>query len=161
MKNDEQHKIGFYVCHCGSNIADTVNVAEVRDHAATLPCVVISRDYRFMCSDPGQELIKKDIKDLNLDRVVVASCSPLMHEPTFQRACKSAGLNPYLFQMANVREHCSWVHTDKREATDKAKLLVTAAIKRVFFHDALTPKIVKINPATLIVGGGIPGFCNL
>ena len=111
-----------------------------------------------MCSDPGQELIKKDIKDLNLDRVVVASCSPLMHEPTFQRACNGAGLNAYLFQMANIREHCSWVHTDKREATDKAKLLVTAAVKRVFFHDALTPKKVKINPATLIVGGGIAGI---
>src|SRR4030042_1744714 len=111
-----------------------------------------------MCSDPGQELIKKDITDYKLNRVVVASCSPLMHEPTFQKACEQAGLNAYYFQMANIREHCSWVHEDKREASEKAKLLINAAIRRVFYHDSLTSRLVDINPATLVVGGGISGI---
>jgi heterodisulfide reductase subunit A len=158
MNSNEPIKIGVYVCHCGSNIAATVNINKVRDFASKLPGVVIARDYKFMCSDPGQDLIKKEIKELNLNRIVVASCSPLMHEPTFQRACEAAGLNRYLFQMANIREHCSWIHSDMIEATEKAKSLITAAVRRVAFHEVLETKRVKINPATLIVGGGIAGI---
>lgn len=158
MKAEEERKIGVYVCHCGLNIAATVDVAAVRDFAATLPHVVVARDYKFMCSDPGQEMIRRDIKEYGLNRVVVASCSPLMHELTFQKTCESAGLNRYLFQMANIREHCSWVHQDRMKATEKAKYLVAAAVKRVVYHEPLEPKKVKINPATLIVGGGVAGI---
>lgn len=158
MNSNEDIRIGVYICHCGSNIAGTVDVKAVREYASNLPHVVIARDYKFMCSDPGQDLIKKDIKEYNLNRVVVAACSPLMHEPTFQRACESAGVNGYLFQMANIREHCSWVHEDKEEATRKAKTIITGALKRVVYHDSLSPRSVDINPATLIVGGGIAGI---
>jgi len=158
MNSREEAKVGVYICHCGLNIAATVDVAAVRDFAANLPQVVVSRDYKFMCSDPGQEMIRRDIKDLGLNRVVVASCSPLMHEPTFQKACETAGLNRYLFQMANIREHCSWVHKDRLKATEKAKSLVAAAVHRVVYHEPLEPKQVRINPATLIVGGGVAGI---
>ncbi|MBN1223077.1 MAG: CoB--CoM heterodisulfide reductase iron-sulfur subunit A family protein [Candidatus Aminicenantes bacterium] len=151
-------KIGVYICHCGSNIANTVDVAKVREAASSLPHVVISRDYKFMCSDPGQELVKDDIKKLGLNRAIVASCSPLMHEKTFQKACESAGLNRYLFQMANIREHCSWVHKDRKKATDKACSIVNAAVRRIAFQEPLEIKRVKVNPATLIIGGGIAGI---
>ena len=149
-------RIGVYVCRCGTNIAATVNVKEVAEFAASLRGVVVAREYMFMCSDPGQELIKKDIKEYNLNRVVVASCSPLLHERTFRRVCGSAGLNPYLFEMANIREHCSWVH--KEGATEKAKQLVQAAVMRVYYHEPLEPMEVGFNPNTLIVGGGIAGI---
>jgi heterodisulfide reductase subunit A len=149
-------RIGVYVCHCGANIAATVNVKEVAEFAASLRGVVIARDYIFMCSDPGQELIRNDIKEYNLNRVVVASCSPLLHERTFRRVCDSAGLNSYLFEMANIREHCSWVH--KEGATEKAKHLVQAAVMRVYYHEPLEPMEVGFNPSTLIVGGGIAGI---
>ena len=151
-------RIGVYICHCGSNIADTVDVAAVTEFAQGLDSVVIARDYKFMCSQPGQELIKNDIKELGLNRVVVASCSPTMHEPTFRRACQEAGVNPYLFEMANIREHCSWVTEDKRLATEKAKALVSAAVRRVYYHQPLEMREVPINPNTLIVGGGIAGI---
>jgi len=120
--------------------------------------VVVARDYQFICSDPGQELIKNDIKELGLNRVVVASCSPLMHELTFRRACKQAGLNPYLFEMVNIREHCSWVHKDGDSATEKAEALVRAAARRVLYHEPLEAKEVPVNPNTLVVGGGIAGI---
>ena len=149
-------RIGVYVCHCGNNIAATVNVKEVAEFAASLRGVVVARDYMFMCSDPGQELIKNDIKEYGLNRVVVASCSPLLHERTFRRVCHDAGLNPYFFEMANIREHCSWVHDDG--ATEKAKELVRAAVMRVYYHESLEPMEVHINPNTLIVGGGIAGI---
>jgi heterodisulfide reductase subunit A len=151
-------KIGVYVCHCGSNIAGTVDTAEVARFAQELEGVVVARNYKFMCSDPGQELIKKDIKELGLNRVVVASCSPTMHEPTFRRACQEAGVNPYLFEMANIREQCSWVTEDKEEATEKAKALVSAAVKRVYYHQPLESREVPVNPNTLVVGGGIAGI---
>ncbi len=151
-------KIGVYICHCGSNIAGTVDVAEVARWAASLPEVAIARDYRFMCSTLGQELIQKDIRELGLDRVVVASCTPRMHEPTFQRAVAEAGLNPYYFEMANIREQCSWVHDDPAVATEKAKALVEAAVMRVRYHQPLFASRVRINPATLVVGGGIAGI---
>ena len=151
-------KIGVYICHCGSNIAGTVDTTEVARFAQGLEGVVVARDYKFMCSDPGQELIKKDIKELGLNRVVVASCSPTMHEPTFRRACQEAGLNPYLFEMANIREQASWVTEDKEAATEKAKALVSAAVRRVFYHQPLETKEVPVNPNTLVVGGGIAGI---
>lgn len=151
-------KIGFYVCHCGHNIASMVDVEEVQKFASTLPGVVVSRDYKYMCSDPGQELIQKDIKELGLNRIVVASCSPLLHEHTFRVAAEKAGLNPYYFHMVNIRENVSWVHTDKLSATQKAKALTRAAIQRVFFHKPLEKKSVPVNPDVLIVGGGIAGI---
>jgi heterodisulfide reductase subunit A len=154
----EEPKIGVYVCHCGTNIAGTVDVEEVAKYAGTLPNVVVSRDYRYMCSDPGQELIKSDIKELGVNRVVVASCSPRLHEKTFQGVLREAKLNPYLFQMANIREHCSWLHEPGPELTEKAKRMVRAAVNRVSRHVPLDRREVPIFPATLIVGGGIAGM---
>jgi heterodisulfide reductase subunit A len=151
-------KIGVYICHCGSNIAGTVNVEQVTEFAKGLPSVGVARDYKFMCSDPGQELIKNDIKELGINRVVVASCSPRLHEPTFRRALASAGLNPYFFEMANIREQCSWVIEDKEAATEKAKAMVSAAVRRVFYHQPLETKEVPVNPNTLVVGAGIAGI---
>lgn len=153
-----QVRIGVYICHCGVNIASTVSVAEVRDFCAAQPNVVIARDYKFMCSEPGQDLIKQDINNLKVNRVVVAACSPLMHELTFRLAAESAGLNRYLVQIANIREHCSWVHTDRVAATEKAKALVNAAIKRVALHQPLEITKQKVNKDTLIVGAGIAGI---
>jgi heterodisulfide reductase subunit A len=154
----EKIRTGVYICHCGLNIAGTVDVEEVARHARTLPSVVVARDYRYMCSDPGQAFIKDDIKNLGLNRVVVASCSPRMHEPTFRRACQYAGLNPYLYEHANIREHCSWVHDDKQLATEKAKDLVRAAVRRVALNEPLEVKERPLNTDVLIVGGGIAGI---
>ncbi len=151
-------KIGVYICHCGTNIAGTVDVEEVTDFASTLDQVAVARHYAYMCSDPGQDLIKEDIQEEGLSRVVVASCSPLMHEHTFRRACDEAGLNPFFFQMANIREQCSWVTEDPAKATQKAKGIVAAAVKRVLYHEPLEIKEVPVNPAALVVGGGIAGI---
>ena len=151
-------KIGVYVCHCGSNIAQMVDCKNVVDYAATLPNVTVAREYQYMCSDPGQELIKKDIKELGLTRVVVASCSPLMHELTFRRAVEEGGLNQFLFQMANIREQCSWISEKKEMATERAKAIVGAAVKRVAFQEPLEVKKVPVNPNVLVVGGGITGI---
>jgi len=153
-----ERKIGVYVCHCGTNIAGTVDVAQVAEYARSLPAVVVARDYKFMCSDPGQELIKNDIKEHGLNRIVVDSCSPRLHEPTFRRALASVDLNPYFFEMANIREQCSWFIEDKATANEKAKAMVSAAVRRVFYHDALEKKEVPINPATLVVGASIAGI---
>jgi len=153
-----QIKIGVYICHCGVNISATVDVEAVRDFIARQPNVVVARDYKFMCSDPGQGLIREDIAKLGINRVVVASCSPLMHELTFRMAAESAGLNRYLVQMANIREHCSWVHDDREQATRKACALVNAAVRRVAFHQPLQSTRMPVNKATLIVGGGIAGI---
>jgi heterodisulfide reductase subunit A len=154
----EDRKIGVYVCHCGSNIGGVVDVPKVVEFASGLDSVVVARHYRFMCSDPGQEMIKDDIKKLGLNRVVVASCSPQMHEPTFRRAVFSAGLNPYLFEMANIREHASWVTEDGGKATEKTKALISAAVRRVYYQEPLETKEVPVNPNTLVVGGGIAGI---
>ena len=151
-------KLGFYVCHCGINIAGKVRVEEVAAFAREMKNVVVSRDYKFMCSDPGQEMIEKDIRDFGLNRVVVASCSPRLHEKTFQGACQRAGLNPYYFQMASVREQVSWVTEDEDEATRKAKTLVSGAINRVNFHQSLEAREVGVHPDVLVVGGGIAGM---
>ena len=151
-------KTGVYVCHCGSNIAKMVDCESVTTWAEGLEHVTIAREHKFMCSNPGQAMIEDDIHELGLDRVVVASCSPRMHELTFRGACARAGVNPYMFEMANIREHCSWVHTDRGEATEKAKSLVGAAVGRVAYHQPLVEKRVPINPATLIIGGGVAGI---
>jgi heterodisulfide reductase subunit A len=152
-------RIGFYICHCGINIAYRVRVKEVAEYVASLPKVAISRDYLFMCSDPGQELIEKDIREKSLTRVVVASCSPRMHEKTFRAACQRAGLNPYhAFHMVSVREHVSWVTEDEDEATQKAKILVGAGIQRVVHQHDLMPANFPVCTNTLVVGGGIAGM---
>jgi heterodisulfide reductase subunit A len=157
-KKDTQPKIGVYVCHCGSNIASVVDVPQVVEFAKGLKAVAIAREYKFMCSDPGQGMIKDDIKKLGLNRVVVASCSPLLHETTFRRAVQEAGLNPFLFEMANIREHCSWTTEDHERATEKAKALVSAAVKRVYYQQPLETKEAPVNANTLIIGGGIAGI---
>jgi len=151
-------KVGVYVCHCGSNIAGVVDVAAVAEYAAGLPGVTVARDYKYMCSDPGQELIKQDVAGHGLERIVVASCSPCLHEKTFRGATQAAGLNPYCFQMVNIREHVSWVHTDKAAATQKAKDLVRAAVRRVARQMPLETRRVPVNPDVLVVGGGIAGI---
>jgi heterodisulfide reductase subunit A len=151
-------RIGVYVCHCGTNIASMIDVEAVSSYAAQLEDVVVSRNYAYMCSDPGQALIKADIRDRGINRVVVASCSPLMHESTFRRACAEAGLNPYLFQMTNIREHCSWVSDDRDKATHKAKALVSAAVNRVGLQQPLDIRRADIQQSALVVGGGIAGI---
>lgn len=156
--NLSKPKTGVYVCHCGTNIAATVDVSTVAEYARMLDGVTLARDYTYMCSDPGQDLIKADIAEYGLNRIVVASCSPLMHEPTFRRACQEAGLNRFFFQMANIREHCSWVIDDRERATAKAKSLVAAAVKRVHHHRPLNLRQVEMNPSALVVGGGIAGI---
>ena len=158
-QNDEELRIGVYVCHCGLNIAGSVDCEDVARFAADLPHVAIARDNRYTCSDQGQDLIKKDIKEQKLNRVVVASCSPRLHEPTFRRACEEAGLNRYLFEMANIREHCSWVHLYEREkATEKAKDLVKAAVAKVALLDPAVESEVPITRKALVIGGGVAGI---
>ncbi|KPL07340.1 disulfide reductase [bacterium SM23_57] len=153
-----EEKVGVYICHCGTNIAKVVDVEDVAVWAGNQPNVAVSRDYKFMCSSLGQELIEQDIKEKGLTRVVVASCSPHMHEKTFRTACERGGLNPFLFEMANIREHDSWITEDNEAATQKAKALTNAAIERVVHHQPLELIPVEINPNTLIVGGGIAGI---
>lgn len=154
----EQPKIGVYICHCGMNIAPKVDVEDVVRYVQMLDHVVVARDYKFMCSSPGQELIINDIKTYGLNRIVEASCSPRMHEATFQRACEYAGLNPYYFQMANIREQSSWVTLDPKAATAKAKDLVAAAVRRVVWHAPLKTREVPVKKSVLIIGGGIAGM---
>lgn len=158
VKHNGEIRIGVYICHCGTNIAGRVKIDEVVKYAQNLPNVIVARDYKYMCSDPGQDLIKKDIKELKLNRIVVGSCSPHLHEHTFRKAVEEAGLNPFYFQMANIREHVSWVTKDSKEATEKAKSMVKAAVYRVVFHEALERKKEKINPNVVVIGGGIAGI---
>ncbi|MEK7408760.1 MAG: FAD-dependent oxidoreductase [Acidobacteriota bacterium] len=158
MEQNGQVRTGVYICHCGLNIAGTVHVHEVREFISRIPGVVSARDYKFMCSDPGQSLIQNDIEQLELNRIVVAACSPLMHELTFRNAAMRVGLNRYLVQIANIREHCSWIHDDSRAATQKAKALVLAAVRRVALHQPLEPMRAEVNPNVLIVGAGISGI---
>jgi len=155
----EDLRIGVYVCHCGLNIAGTIDCEQVADFAASLPHVVLAKDNRYTCSDQGQELIKKDIRENKLNRVVVASCSPRLHEPTFRRACEEAGLNKYLFEMANIREHCSWVHLHEKEAaTEKAKDLVRMAVAKAALLEPEEEMVVPITQKALVIGGGVAGI---
>jgi heterodisulfide reductase subunit A len=151
-------RVGVYICDCGANIAGTVDVKAVVDDAAALPGVVLAREYKYVCSEPGQELIRQDIQEKKLERVVVASCSPRMHEPTFQNAVAKAGLNPFHFAMANIREHVSWVVKDRERATAKAKRLVRAAVSRVVLQEELFARKEPVTDAALVVGGGIAGI---
>ncbi len=151
-------RIGVYVCHCGVNIASTVDVERVTDKIKECHSVVIARNYPYMCSDPGQELIIKDIKQFGLDRIVVAACSPRMHENTFRRVCQSAGVNPYCFDMTNIREQCSWVHDSREEATAKAIDLVRSSLSRATLLEPLIVDEVSVTPAALVIGGGIAGI---
>ena len=154
----DEPKVGVYVCDCGINIAATVNVPEVVAFSKRLPNVVVARENKYMCSEPGQNMIKDDIRDLGLNRVVVASCTPRMHETTFQSAVAEAGLNPYYFAMANIREHCSWVVQDVAQSTAKAKRLVSSAVYRVAFQEPLEPRMEPVTRAALVVGAGIAGI---
>ena len=154
----EGMNIGVYVCNCGTNIAKVVDCDEVAAAARALPGVVVARCYKYMCSNPGQEMITQDIRDLGLDRVVVAACSPRMHEATFRKALAAGGINPYFLEMVNIREQCSWVHEDPRAATDKAIALTRAAVRRVALHEPLEKRYVDMIPATLVLGGGIAGL---
>ena len=151
-------RIGVYVCDCGANIAGAVDVPQVVEFAKGLPGVVVAKEYKFVCSDPGQDIIKKDIKEQKLNRIVIASCSPRLHELTFRRLLASVDLNPYLMEMANIREQDAWVTEDKGLATVKAKALVSAAVKKVSYHQPLEVKEVALNPNTLVVGAGIAGI---
>lgn len=158
MPTQDCVRVGVYVCRCGTNIAGVVDVQAVVQFAANLPGVVIARQYTYMCSDPGQALIAQDIREMDLNRVVVASCTPMMHEITFRKACAQAGLNPFLFQMANIREHCAWVSLDPVAATEKAEALVAAAVQRVALHTPLEMRQVAMSQSAMVVGGGIAGI---
>src|ERR1019366_7477179 len=151
-------RIGVYVCHCGTNIAAVVDVKALAAYGATLPNVVVSREYKYLCSDPGQDLIRQDIVDRKLNRVVVASCSPHLHEQTFRNALATGGLNPFFLQMVNIREQDSWVTEDKKAATRKAQDLVRAAARRVAWNESLERDRIPIHPAVMVVGGGIAGI---
>ena len=155
-----QPRVGVYICHCGVNIAATVDVEQVARFAATLPGVAVARNYLYMCSDPGQALIQQDIEELGLNRVVVASCSPRMHEPTFRGAAQQVGLNPYLVEMANIREQCSWVHRDRERATEKAKALVASVVAKAALLEPLQEREVGVTPGAVVIGGGIAGMVS-
>ncbi|MGC4116059.1 MAG: CoB--CoM heterodisulfide reductase iron-sulfur subunit A family protein [Myxococcales bacterium] len=151
-------RIGVFVCHCGENIARTVDCPATAKALGELPGVVHAQDYKYMCSDPGQLLVKQAIAEKKLDGVVVAACSPRMHEKTFRRACSAQGLNPYLCEMANIREHCSWIHEDKAEATEKSIALGRAIVEKVKRNQPLQPIRIPIERRALVIGGGIAGI---
>jgi len=155
---DEPIRVGVYVCRCGTNIAGIVDVEALTTFASSLPNVSVARNYTYMCSDPGQDLIVKDIRNEGLNRIIVASCTPNMHETTFRNACSSAGLNPYLFQMTNIREQCSWVTDDPVAATLKAMGLISAAVSRVTWQKPLEIRQVELMQTALVLGGGIAGI---
>ncbi len=158
-KSSDDVRIGVYVCHCGLNIAGSVDCEEVAKFAEELDGVALSKHSRYTCSEPGQEEIKQDIKEHNLNKVVVASCTPRLHEPTFRATCEAAGLNKYNFEMANIREHCSWVHLhDRKAATDKAKDLVKMAVAKAKLLEPQIETEVPVIRRTLIIGGGVAGI---
>jgi heterodisulfide reductase subunit A len=157
--SSEPLRIGVFVCDCGLNIAGTVNTAAVTEYAATLPDVVVAVRNKYTCADPGQNEIKRVMREHSLNRVVVASCSPIMHETTFRACIKDAGLNSYLLEMANLREHCSWVHSGEPEAaTRKAKDLVRSAVARARHLRPQEELKVPITDAALVIGGGVAGI---
>ncbi len=152
-------RIGVFVCDCGLNIAGSVDTDAVRDYAATLPDVAVAVRNKYTCADPGQQEIKRHIQEHNLNRVVVASCSPRLHEPTFRNCISEVGLNPYLLEMANIREHCSWVHLyDRKEATRKAKDIVNVAVARARWLYPQDEEQLPMTDAALIIGGGVAGI---
>ena len=155
----EKPRVGVYICSCGLNIAGVVDVEKVVEHAKALPDVMVARNYVYMCSEPGQVMIKEDIEKYQLNRVVVASCSPQMHEPTFRRVVEEGGLNPYSFEMANLREQCSWAHFNQpEEATEKANDLVRMAVAKARLLEPLEKREVRVEAKALIIGGGVTGI---
>jgi heterodisulfide reductase subunit A len=157
--NSDQLRIGVYVCHCGSNIAGVVPPAEIAEYAARLPGVVRAIDTLYACADSGQNLIKGDILKYNLNRVVVSACSVRMHEPTFRAAVTAAGLNPFLMEMANIREQCTWAHGhDQAGALAKAKDLTAAAVAKAAFLTPLETIKVPVTRRALVIGGGVAGI---
>lgn len=158
-KQAEPPRVGVFVCHCGMNIAGTVNIKELAEYAKTIPDVVIVKENRYTCADPGQEQIRKTIKEYKLNRVVVAACSPRMHEPTFRKTVSEAGLNPFVFEMANIREFDSWCHpSTPEEATAKAKDIVRMAVAKARLLTPLETMEVPVNKNALVIGGGISGI---
>jgi heterodisulfide reductase subunit A len=152
------HRIGVFVCHCGINIAQNVDVKALTEYASQLNGVVVAKEYKYMCSDVGATLIKDTIKEFKLDGVVIASCSPRMHEHTFRRVANDGGVNPYRVEISNIREQCSWVHTNKAQATEKAKYLVRSAVSKALSLEALKSSKLKVIPEALVIGGGIAGI---
>jgi heterodisulfide reductase subunit A len=151
-------RIGVFVCHCGINIAQTVDVEALSEYASHLNGVVVSKHYKYMCSDVGATLIKDTIKEFKLDGVVIASCSPRMHEHTFRRVANDGGVNPYRVEISNIREQCSWAHSNKEQATEKAKYLVRSAVSKALSLEPLKPSTLKVIPEALVIGGGIAGI---
>jgi heterodisulfide reductase subunit A len=152
-------RIGVFVCDCGLNIAGSVDTEAVREYAEGLPDVTVAVRNRYTCADPGQQEIKQTIVEHNLNRVVVASCSPRLHEPTFRHCVSEVGLNPYLFEMANIREHCSWVHLQDREAaTRKAQDIVKASVARARWLRAQEEDRLAVTDVALVIGGGVAGI---
>ncbi len=152
-------RIGVFVCDCGLNIAGSVDTAAVREYAATLPDVVVAVRNKYTCSDPGQQEIKRHVVEHKVNRVVVASCSPRLHEPTFRNCIQEVGLNQYLLEMANIREHCSWVHLRDREAaTRKAEDIVRVAVARAHWLLPQTEEQLPVTDAVLVIGGGVAGI---
>ena len=160
MIRKEDPKIGIYICHCGGNISDTVDVERVRETVSKFKGVEIAKTYEYLCSDPGQDLIKEDIKKQGLNRIVVASCSPRMHLETFRKTLESAGLNKYLLDMPNIREQCSWVHDSKERGTNKAIDLIRGAVARARYLEPLESKSIPISRDVLVIGGGIAGIIS-
>lgn len=158
-KSKDALRIGVFICECGLNIAGSVDCDDVTEYASKLDDVVVAMKNRYTCADPGQNEIKHAIKEHNLNRVVVASCTPKIHEPTFRQCVAEAGLNPYLFEMVNIREHCSWVHQgERKKATQKAKDLVRAGVARARKLEAQEEKIAPVYPAALVIGAGVAGI---
>jgi len=157
--NNDELRIGVYICHCGTNIAGVINPKEVVEFAQNLPDVVHATDTLYACADSGQRLIKEDIKKYNLNRVIVSACSVRMHEPTFRAAVSEAGLNPFLMEMANIREQCTWAHGHDREgALEKAKDLTAAAIAKARFLTPLEMIDVPVTHKAMVIGGGVAGI---
>jgi len=152
-------KIGVYVCECGINIAATVDVEKVVEEIGRYPGVVHAENYMYMCSDPGQEVVRKAIREKNLDAIVNANCSPSLHERTFRRLAASEGINPYRVEIANIREHCSWPHAGEKEiATKKALAIIKATIERLRLNMALTPAVIPLTKRAMVIGGGVAGM---
>lgn len=151
-------RAGVFICHCGTNIAATVDVEKVTEAAGEMQDVVYSTDYQYMCSEPGQDLIKKAIAEENLNRVIVACCTPRLHEPTFRKASSDGGLNQFLVEVANIREQCAWVHKDKEEGTAKSIDLVRSAVAKATKNEPLEMGSIPVERKALVVGGGIAGM---
>lgn len=159
VNGDQSARVGVYICHCGTNISQTVDCKKVAETASGLDGVVVSKDIGYACSEPGQQEIKSDIEEHELDRIVLASCSPRLHEPTFRQLMQSAGLNPFLMEMANLREQCSWVHRKEPEAaTEKAEDLVKMSVSRVRQLYPLYEETLPLTKRALVIGGGVAGI---